>query len=90
MQEVEKKTLWKILETEDQIKRRVTEDYVNDCMRLFEDRLKKDQLSHLSIDQGKIDKVFIELRAKIGSLETQLTDKHKQNRKSIKDIEDHM
>ena len=90
MQEVEKKTLWKILETEDHIKRRVTEDYVNDCMRLFEDRLKKDQLSHLSIDQVKIDKVFHELRSKIGCLETQLTDIHKQNRKSIKNIEDQL
>ena len=90
MQEVEKITLWKILETEDQIKRRVTEDYVNDCMRLFEDRLKKDQLSHLSIDQVKIDKVFHELRSKIGCLETQLTDIHKQNRKSIKNIEDQL
>ena len=90
MQEVEKKTLWKILETEDQIKRRVTEDYVNDCMRVFEDRLKKDQLSHLSIDQVKIDKIFHELRSKIGSLETQLTDIHKQNRKSIKNIEDQL
>ena len=90
MQEVEKKTLWKILETEDQIKRRVTEDYVNDCMRLFEDRLKKDQLSHLSIDQVKIDTVFHELRSKIGCLETQLTDIHKQNRKSIKNIEDQL
>lgn len=42
MRVLEKKTLWKIQDLEEIIKRRITEEYVDDSLRLFEERMKKE------------------------------------------------
>lgn len=45
---VEKKTLWKIQECEEMLKARVTEDFVNDSIKLMDERIKR-EVSYLII-----------------------------------------
>lgn len=42
MGNLEKKTLWKIQDLEEIVKRRITEEYVDDSLRIFEERMKRE------------------------------------------------
>ena len=39
---IEKRTIWKISEMEEALKRRVTAEYVDDSVRVMEEKLKKE------------------------------------------------
>ena len=39
---IEKKTLWKISDIDEILKRRITEDYVDDSCRALEEKLKRE------------------------------------------------
>lgn len=42
MENLEKKTFWKMHECEEMLKKKITEEYVDDSCKFLEDRIKRD------------------------------------------------
>lgn len=57
MGNLEKKTLWKIQDLEEIVKRRITEEYVDDSLRIFEERIKRELIQAVQFDSDRIEKI---------------------------------
>jgi hypothetical protein len=75
--DVEKKTLWRIQDCEEMLKKRITQEYVDDSIQGLEEKLTRDILSKIKIDGDRMEKIYDELNLKIKSTESNLLEKIK-------------
>lgn len=88
--EVQKNFTWKFKDLEDLLNTRVTKAYVDDCMRLVEEKLSNKLLSEFEMDKNKYEELSTELKKRIRNLENTTNDRIKQNKDSIKELKEQM
>ncbi|EGR30463.1 scp-like extracellular protein, putative [Ichthyophthirius multifiliis] len=87
-QNIEKKTLWKIQDCEEMLKKRITEEYVDDSCIALEEKLKRDVFSLIQNDSDKIERIEVQLNSKMKQIEDLQCEKQKSIKKQLKDLED--
>ena len=60
--DIEKKTLWRICDTEEILKTKINDSYVEECLKSLEERLKRD-FGALVVEAKKYHNYFEELRS---------------------------
>ncbi|KAL4446473.1 hypothetical protein ABPG74_001214 [Tetrahymena malaccensis] len=88
VQAIEKKTLWKIQDCEEMMKKRITEDYVDDSIKALEDKIRREVITLAQSDTEKIERLSAEIISKMKIMEDSQAEKLKQVKKQIKDLED--
>ncbi|KAL4485655.1 hypothetical protein ABPG72_010917 [Tetrahymena utriculariae] len=88
VQAIEKKTLWKIQDCEEMMKKRITEDYVDDSIKALEDKIRREVITLAQSDTEKIERLSAEIISKMKIMGDSQAEKLKQIKKQIKDLED--
>lgn len=88
VREVEKKTVWRIQDCEELLRKRINDEYVDFTVRNSEDKLMKliNNISGGDMEQFEIMKADLERKIKL--LDETLSEKLKNTKKQMKDIEE--
>ena len=88
VREVEKKTVWRIQDCEELLRKRINDEYVDFTVRNSEEKLMKliNNITGGGMEQYERMKTDLERRIKL--LDDTLNEKIKINKKQMKDIED--
>ena len=70
------------------LKKRITEEYVDDSCKILEDKLKRELLNSSTSESSKMERIAAEILGKMKFLEDSLSEKSKNHKKLIKDLEE--
>jgi len=88
--EVEKHTTWRIKDCEDLLRSRINDTYVDDAIRLLEERLTKEIEKMTLGNADTLNKSLKELTQRLKDCENNVEDKVGSLKKNIKDIESNL
>ena len=86
--EVERKTLWKIQDCEDLLKKRINNEYVDLSVKKIEDKLMKLINNGVSGGSEQYERKHSDLETKVKFMDEALNEKIKILKKTNKDLED--
>lgn len=70
------------------LKKRITEEYVDDSCKVLEDKIRRELLNTSTSDGSRMERITAELLGKMKFLEDQQSEKSKNHKKLIKDLEE--
>ncbi|KAL4432888.1 hypothetical protein ABPG74_014402 [Tetrahymena malaccensis] len=86
--DVEKNTLWRIQDCEEIIKKRVTQDYVDNSFSAFQEKIIRDMKASTAGDSERIDSIQQDLAFKIKMLQESFTEKQNSLKQNIKEVDE--
>ncbi|KAL4506480.1 hypothetical protein ABPG72_000051 [Tetrahymena utriculariae] len=88
VKDVEKKTLWKIQDCEQLLSKRITGEFVDNSIKCLEDKIRREMLKMKEENFGGINSAIEDLEDKFKAFEENNTDKIKNVKQQLKDVED--
>lgn len=70
------------------LKKRITEEYVDDSCKVLEDKIRRELLNTSNSDGSRMERITAEILGKMKFLEDSQSEKSKNHKKLIKDLEE--